>query len=120
MAAAYEDNFGFWHLDDPEERAFFEFVQRQSVRTVCKRCVKTVQLMAPKIFCAACASALECGAPVSMSEYASSQPRVVKVRVKAARKSRSIARRFAGSETRPTRAAGDDAVKTERIVGPGQ
>jgi hypothetical protein len=95
MAVAYEDNFGFWHLDDPEERAFFERVRRQSVRTICKRCGQTVQLMAPKILCASCVSALECGAPSSMSEYASSQSRVVEARVKAARKRRTNARRLA-------------------------
>jgi hypothetical protein len=26
MSAAYEDNFGFWDIDGPEERAFFEHV----------------------------------------------------------------------------------------------
>ena len=34
MAAAYDDNFGFWDIDEPEERAFFEHVQRQSVPAV--------------------------------------------------------------------------------------
>ena len=32
MMAVYDDNFGFWEIDEPEERAFFEYVQRQSVR----------------------------------------------------------------------------------------
>jgi hypothetical protein len=27
----YEDNFGFWDIDGPDERALFEHVQRQSV-----------------------------------------------------------------------------------------
>jgi hypothetical protein len=27
----YEDNFGFWDTDGPEEQALFEHVQRQSV-----------------------------------------------------------------------------------------
>jgi hypothetical protein len=72
--------------------------------------------MAPKILCAACVSAVECGAPISISEYASSQPRVVDARVKTSRKTKTIGRR----ERRPTRAEGDDAVKTDRIVGPGQ
>jgi hypothetical protein len=120
MAGAYEDNFGFWHLDDPEERAFFEHVLRQSVRTICERCRETVRLMAPKILCAACVSALECGAPISMGEYASSQPRVIKARVKAARKRRTTAHRLRGGEPRPARTLGDDAVKTDRIVRPGQ
>ena len=44
MTAAYEDNFGFWEIDGPEERAFFEHVQRQSVHTTCKRCKQPVRL----------------------------------------------------------------------------
>ena len=34
----YEDNFGFWDIGNPEERIFFDSVQRQSVSTVCERC----------------------------------------------------------------------------------
>jgi hypothetical protein len=52
MGAAYEDNFGFWDLDQPEERAFFHHVRRESVRAVCKRCERIVRLMPPTIFCA--------------------------------------------------------------------
>ena len=44
MGSAYEDNFGFWDLDEPEELAFFHHVQRQSVRAVCKRCEGVVRL----------------------------------------------------------------------------
>ena len=69
MAAVYEDNFGFWEIDCPEESAFFEHVQRQSVRTACTRCERPVRLMPTKAVCARCASALECGAPASMKEY---------------------------------------------------
>jgi hypothetical protein len=74
MGAAYEDNFGFWNLDEPEELAFFRNVQRQSVRAVCKRCECTVHLMPPKIICAPCAAALECGAPISISDYSQVTP----------------------------------------------
>ena len=74
MGAAYEDNFGFWDLDEPEELAFFRHVQRQSVRAVCNRCERTVHLMQPKIICAPCASALECGAPISISDYTRAGP----------------------------------------------
>ena len=69
MAAAYEDNFGFWEIDGPEEQAFFEYVQRQSVEKTCDRCERPVRLMAPKRLCASCLTALECGAPASMSQY---------------------------------------------------
>jgi len=120
MAAAYDDNFGFWRLDDPEERAFFEHVQRQSVRTICTRCGGAVRLMPPKILCASCVAALECGAPISMSEYAASAAKTAATHVKAARKSRTIARRLTGAERRSARAIGDDAAKTDRIVGPGR
>jgi hypothetical protein len=68
MAAAYEDNFGVWIIDRPEEQAFFEHVQRQSVPSICERCERPVRLMPHKTLCAICACALEWGAPASMSE----------------------------------------------------
>ncbi len=74
MGAAYEDNFGFWDLDEPEELAFFRHVQGQSVRGVCKRCEGAVHLMPPKTICAPCASALECGAPITISDYGRGTP----------------------------------------------
>jgi uncharacterized OB-fold protein len=70
---AYEHNFGFWDIDGPEERAFFQYVQRQSVIIACERCGHLVQLIPPKTVCASCVAALECGAPASMSEYGDSQ-----------------------------------------------
>jgi hypothetical protein len=69
----YEDNFGFWDIDGPEERALFEHVQRQSVYINCERCECSVRLIPPKTLCATCVSALECGAPASMNEYGYSQ-----------------------------------------------
>jgi hypothetical protein len=69
MAAIYEDNFGFWDIDGPEEQAFFEHVQRESVQRSCERCERPVRLMLGKTICASCATALECGAPASMNEY---------------------------------------------------
>ena len=69
----YEDNFGFWDIDRPEERALFEHVLRQSVYITCERCERSVRLIPPKTLCATCVSALECGAPTSMNEYGHSQ-----------------------------------------------
>jgi hypothetical protein len=69
----YEDNFGFWDIDGPEERALFEHVQRQSVYINCERCERFVRLIPPTTLCATCVSALECGAPSSMNEYGYSQ-----------------------------------------------
>ena len=65
----YEDNFGFSNICEPEERAFFDFVRRQSVLTACERCERPVRLIPPKALCASCISALEYGAPASMKEY---------------------------------------------------
>jgi hypothetical protein len=28
MAVPYDDNFGFWTIEEPEEREFFEYIQR--------------------------------------------------------------------------------------------
>src|SRR5258708_39615700 len=69
----YEDNFGFSNISEPEERVFFDFVRGQSVLTACERCERPVRLIPPKALCASCVSALEFGAPISMSEYAYSQ-----------------------------------------------
>ena len=59
----YEDNFGFWDIANPEERIFFDHVQRQSVLIACERCERPVRLIPPKALCASCVSALEYGAP---------------------------------------------------------
>ena len=67
MATSYEDNFGFWEIDCPEEHAFFEHVKSQSVGAICQRCDRLVRLMSTKTICAPCAS--ECGAPTTMSKY---------------------------------------------------
>ena len=71
MVTIYEDNFGFWEIDCQEESAFFAHVQSQSVRASCQRCRRPVRLMSTKTICAACVSALECGAPSSIRKYGS-------------------------------------------------
>ena len=69
----YEDNFGFWDIANPEERIFFDHVQRQSVLIACERCARPVRLIPPTAVCASCVSALEYGAPASMKEYGSQE-----------------------------------------------
>ena len=66
-------NYGFWVIDGAEELAFFEHVQRQSFDTRCERCRQPVRLMPVRRICAPCASAMECGAPASLSEYGTRQ-----------------------------------------------
>jgi hypothetical protein len=75
MAANYEDNFGFWAIDCPEEHAFFKHVQSQSVSAICQRCDRLVRLMSIKTMCAPCVSALECGAPTVMNKYGQAGPK---------------------------------------------
>jgi hypothetical protein len=70
----YEDNSGCSIITEPQERAFFDFVRRQSVLTACERCERPVWLIPPKALCASCVSALEHGAPASMKEYGSQEP----------------------------------------------
>jgi hypothetical protein len=77
QVGVYEDNFGFWDIDGPEERALFEHVQRQSIDINCERCERSVRLIPPKTLCATCVSALECDAPASMNEYGYSQTRIL-------------------------------------------
>jgi hypothetical protein len=71
MIASYEDNFGYWEIDSPEESAFFKHVQSQSALINGQRCRRPVRLLQTKTVCAACASALECGTPTSMRRYGS-------------------------------------------------
>ena len=63
MGVAYEDNFGFWKVESPEEEAFFEDVRSRSVPRTCERCERPVRLLPPSTLCARCISALEFGAP---------------------------------------------------------
>ena len=77
MAAVYEDNFGFWNIDAPEECAFFEFIKRQSVYVNCERCERRVGLIPSKTLCASCVCAVECGAPLSISGYERDQPTIL-------------------------------------------
>ena len=69
----YEDNYGFSNISEPEERAFFDFVRRQSVFIACERCDRPVRLIPPKALCTCCVSALEYGAPASMNDYGSQE-----------------------------------------------
>jgi hypothetical protein len=65
MSTKYEDNFGFYHIDedDPEELEFFCHVIAQSEPTMCARCNQKVRLLKHVTLCATCSEALEYGAP---------------------------------------------------------
>jgi hypothetical protein len=58
----YEDNFGFYDLDDdPDEVAFFAFVKAQSRLIKCLRCRQPVRLLPGRETCARCCDAMEYG-----------------------------------------------------------
>jgi hypothetical protein len=65
MLTKYEDNFGFYCIDedDPEELEFFCHIRAQSKPTVCARCNEKVRLLEHVKICASCSQALEYGAP---------------------------------------------------------
>ena len=65
MSTKYEDNFGFYCIDDddPEELEFFCHIKAQSEPTICARCNQKVRLLQHITLCAACSQALEYGAP---------------------------------------------------------
>jgi hypothetical protein len=65
MSTKYEDNFGFYQIDDddPEELEFFCHVKAHSEPTICVRCDQKVRLLKHVTLCAACSHALEFGAP---------------------------------------------------------
>jgi len=58
----YDDNFGFWHdMDDPDVRAFYQQVQRESRRKMCKGCGRMVKLRPQYAYCNSCADKREQG-----------------------------------------------------------
>lgn len=59
----YDDNFGCWTTDeaDREMRDWYDYVQRNSVETVCRDCGETVRLMPQYVICNSCAEAHESG-----------------------------------------------------------
>jgi hypothetical protein len=65
VSKIYEDNFGFYCIedDDFEELSFFAHVKNQSLAKVCVRCDQKVRLQPQFILCATCSQALEYGAP---------------------------------------------------------
>jgi hypothetical protein len=65
MSTKYEDNFGFYCIDDDdlEELEFFCHIRAQSEPTIWARCNQKVRLLEHIKICATCAEALEYGAP---------------------------------------------------------
>lgn len=61
-AEYYDDNFGHWEgMDEEENREFYKFVQKNSVRKKCQGCGRTVKIMPDYAYCNSCAEKRERG-----------------------------------------------------------
>jgi hypothetical protein len=58
----FDDNFGCWsNMDDPDNVAFYQQVQRESVVKKCKGCGRKVKLRPSYAICNSCADRAERG-----------------------------------------------------------
>lgn len=57
----YDDNFGHWEMNDPEDYEFYRRVQRTNVEKQCKQCGRTVRIQPHYAICNSCADAVERG-----------------------------------------------------------
>jgi hypothetical protein len=63
MSTLYEDNFGFYCPEEPDEEEFYKSIRRRSIQKKCVRCHKKVRLLQHIRICASCSSSMEFGAP---------------------------------------------------------
>lgn len=62
MTGYYDDNFGAWEdMDDPDNRAFYDQVQKTNVRKKCQGCGRMVRIQPQYAYCNSCADKLERG-----------------------------------------------------------
>lgn len=62
MVTYYDDNFGHWSdTHDPDVVAFYEQVQRESVKKECIECGKVVKIRPNYDICNNCANHIERG-----------------------------------------------------------
>lgn len=63
MSTLYEDNYGFYCIEEPDEEEFYKHIRKLSIAKKCGRCNKKVRLQKHIKICASCTSAMEFGAP---------------------------------------------------------
>ena len=61
MAGYYDDNFGWYDIEDEDDIEFYRQVQRESVEKVCVDCGRTVRLRPDYECCNSCADRRERG-----------------------------------------------------------
>ncbi len=57
----YDDNFGFYEIEGPEDIEFYHEMQRVSVRKKCAGCGKMVRIKPDYAYCNSCADKKERG-----------------------------------------------------------
>jgi hypothetical protein len=57
----YDDNYGRWDIDDPDDLEFYHQTQRKSVRKKCQGCGRMVRIKPDYAYCNSCAEKLERG-----------------------------------------------------------
>ena len=61
MPGYYDDNFGWYDIEDEDDVRFYHQVQRESVEKVCVDCGRTVMLRPDYECCNSCADRRERG-----------------------------------------------------------
>lgn len=61
MTSYYDDNYGWYDIEDEEDVDFYHSVQSQSVEKECRGCGRTVRIMPQYAYCNGCADAKERG-----------------------------------------------------------
>jgi len=61
MPSYYDDNFGFYDMEDEGSEEFYHHVQEKSVRKKCQGCGRMVNILPQYGYCNSCAGKIEQG-----------------------------------------------------------
>jgi hypothetical protein len=78
MASYYDDNYGFYDIEDAEDIAFYHRTQRESVEKRCQGCGRLVHIRPEYAYCNSCATAIEQGRDISLPARANKRTRTTK------------------------------------------
>ena len=61
MSSYYDDNFGWYNIEDEDDISFYHQMQAESVLKTCDGCGRTVKLRPQYGYCNSCANAMDFG-----------------------------------------------------------
>ena len=64
MSSYYDDNFGWYDIEDEDDISFYHQMQRESVLKICNGCERKVKLRRQYGYCNSCANTIEMGMDV--------------------------------------------------------